>query len=185
MKEDLRVFRTKKLLRNSIIELAIHQSKKLEDITVQEICDEALVHRTTFYRYYKDKYDLLLKEVKFEKELTIQERKRHIIAPFSLAFTDAPIPDIQKLLKLNVDDQHLQFLTNKSKIKTLTEDLSMFISKEDLPVPIEVAVKVYSSVMDELMHHWIHGQMKETPEQMDDYLRKVLSPFYFDILKDE
>ena len=41
MKEDLRVYRTKKLLRDSILELAIHQSKKLADITVQEICDQS------------------------------------------------------------------------------------------------------------------------------------------------
>lgn len=33
--------------------------KKFERISVQEICDRAMVHRTTFYKHYEDKYDLL------------------------------------------------------------------------------------------------------------------------------
>ena len=30
-----------------------------ERITVDQICDEALLHRSSFYRYFHDKYDLL------------------------------------------------------------------------------------------------------------------------------
>lgn len=182
MKEDLRVFRTKKLLRDSILHLAIDQSKKLVDITVQDICDHALVHRTTFYRYYTDKYDLLLKELKVEEQLTTAERKSRLLTPFSLALTHSPIPNIDKLISLNVEDEHLQFLINKMTIQTLTEDLSTFISNESIPVPLDVAVKVYSSVMDELMNQWIQNSMTDPPELMDHYLRSVLHPFYFELL---
>ena len=31
----------------------------IEKITVDQICREAAVHRSTFYRYFQDKYDLL------------------------------------------------------------------------------------------------------------------------------
>lgn len=184
MKEDLRVFRTKKLLRDSILDLAINQSKKLADITVQEICDHALVHRTTFYRYYTDKYDLLLKELKVDEKLTTEERKARLLAPFTLALIHAPIPNIEKLISLNVDDEHLQFLINKMTIKKLTEDLSAFISKESLPVPLDVAVKIYSNVMDELVNQWVTNGTKDSPELMDHYLRSVLHPFYFELLSE-
>ncbi|MDO6448894.1 TetR/AcrR family transcriptional regulator [Oceanobacillus profundus] len=33
--------------------------RHFSDITVQDICDQTLIHRSTFYRYYSDKYVLL------------------------------------------------------------------------------------------------------------------------------
>ena len=35
------------------------RSEPLEKITVEQICRKADVHRSTFYRYFQDKYDLL------------------------------------------------------------------------------------------------------------------------------
>ncbi|NHN31714.1 TetR/AcrR family transcriptional regulator [Paenibacillus agricola] len=182
MKEDLRVFRTKKLLRDSIFELAVNQSRKIAEITVQDICEQALVHRTTFYRYYKDKYDLLLQELKIEETLSIEERKQRLLAPFSLIIAKASIPDLEKLILLNLDDEHLQFLVKKIRIQTLTEDLNDFISIKSIPVPLEMAVKVYSTVLDDLVNYWLKNNTDNTPEQMDEYLRFVLNPFYFEIL---
>lgn len=54
---DLRVRRTRKLLQEALLSLL--QDHDLEAISVNEICDQAMVHRTTFYKHYQDKYDLL------------------------------------------------------------------------------------------------------------------------------
>ncbi|WP_251547835.1 TetR/AcrR family transcriptional regulator [Limosilactobacillus caecicola] len=35
------------------------RKKPFEKITVDQICNEALLHRSSFYRYFHDKYDLL------------------------------------------------------------------------------------------------------------------------------
>lgn len=35
------------------------EAKPFEKITVDQICAEALLHRSSFYRYFHDKYDLL------------------------------------------------------------------------------------------------------------------------------
>ncbi|WP_295729553.1 TetR/AcrR family transcriptional regulator [uncultured Limosilactobacillus sp.] len=35
------------------------RTKPFEKITVDQICGEALLHRSSFYRYFHDKYDLL------------------------------------------------------------------------------------------------------------------------------
>lgn len=54
---DLRVRRTRKLLWEALmVEMA---ERAFEDITVGDICRRAMVHRTTFYKHYQDKYDLL------------------------------------------------------------------------------------------------------------------------------
>ncbi len=52
---DLRVRRTYSCLLNAMLELL--KEKSLEDITVNELCDRAIVGRGTFYKHFSDKYD--------------------------------------------------------------------------------------------------------------------------------
>ncbi len=52
---DLRVRRTYSCLLNAMLELL--KEKNLEEITVNELCDRALVGRGTFYKHFSDKYD--------------------------------------------------------------------------------------------------------------------------------
>ncbi|MDR2655136.1 MAG: TetR/AcrR family transcriptional regulator [Oscillospiraceae bacterium] len=57
MKENQRVRLSKKLLKESLIQLL--QQNKIHSISVREICDRAQINRTTFYKYYGSQYDLL------------------------------------------------------------------------------------------------------------------------------
>lgn len=54
---DLRVRRTHRLLWEAL--LAEMSERPFAEITVTEICDRAMVHRTTFYKHFEDKYALL------------------------------------------------------------------------------------------------------------------------------
>lgn len=54
---DLRVRRTHKLLWEAL--MAELSERPFEAITVKDICERAMVHRTTFYKHYEDKYALL------------------------------------------------------------------------------------------------------------------------------
>lgn len=56
-KEDLRVRRTYKLLSQALMSLLLEKS--FEEIFVTDICERAMVHRTTFYKHFEDKYHLL------------------------------------------------------------------------------------------------------------------------------
>lgn len=55
--DDLRVKRTRKMLQNALLELTVE--KGFADLTIREIAERAMVNRSTFYRHYLDKYDLL------------------------------------------------------------------------------------------------------------------------------
>lgn len=55
--ENRRVRMTKRLLKDSLLELL--EQKDLSDISVTAICEGADIHRSTFYKYYKDPSVLL------------------------------------------------------------------------------------------------------------------------------
>jgi len=76
MKVDLRVKRTYKLLLDALVGLL--EEKTFEEIHVTDICEKAMVHRTTFYKHFEDKYHLLrfgLEEIQksFEKDIATHE----------------------------------------------------------------------------------------------------------------
>lgn len=54
---DLRIRRTYKLLSDSLISLLTEKS--FDDIRISDICNKAMIHRTTFYKHFEDKYQLL------------------------------------------------------------------------------------------------------------------------------
>lgn len=58
MKEDLRVQKTKSALFRAFYELLAEKS--YESITINELCERAMVRRATFYKHYRDKQDFLL-----------------------------------------------------------------------------------------------------------------------------
>ncbi|MCD8373072.1 MAG: TetR/AcrR family transcriptional regulator [Clostridia bacterium] len=69
MKENQRTKLTKKLLKESLLNLL--KEKDLDSITVTELCAGAQINRTTFYRYYKFPADVL---TEMERELFTEMR---------------------------------------------------------------------------------------------------------------
>lgn len=57
-KLDPRVVRTRQLMREALLELVPLQG--FEDLTIQDITDQATLNRATFYLHYTDKNELLL-----------------------------------------------------------------------------------------------------------------------------
>ncbi|MEO2799266.1 TetR/AcrR family transcriptional regulator, partial [Flavonifractor plautii] len=56
-REDLRQRRTRKLLADALLSLL--EERPLSEISVVDICQRAMVHRTTFYAHFDDKLALL------------------------------------------------------------------------------------------------------------------------------
>ncbi|RDU22059.1 TetR/AcrR family transcriptional regulator [Anaerosacchariphilus polymeriproducens] len=55
IKYDLRIMRTYKLLTEAFFQLM--SEKHFEDITINELCERAMIRRTTFYKHFADKYE--------------------------------------------------------------------------------------------------------------------------------
>ncbi|WP_242874747.1 MULTISPECIES: TetR/AcrR family transcriptional regulator [Clostridium] len=54
-KNDLRVIRTYKSLTEAFLQLM--SEKHFENITINELCERAMIRRTTFYKHFADKYE--------------------------------------------------------------------------------------------------------------------------------
>ena len=56
--EDLRVRRTRKMIQDAMIALTVE--KGFNAVTVGDIAERAMINRSTFYRHYVDKCDLMM-----------------------------------------------------------------------------------------------------------------------------
>jgi len=75
---DPRILRSRRMLMDALAKLLI--KKELEDISVQEIADEATLNRATFYLHYPDKNALL--------QAMTSTRFRDLIGRRAITFTD-------------------------------------------------------------------------------------------------
>lgn len=97
-KEDLRVIKTKKALMAAMSNLLQHQ--KFTQITVQNLCDEALISRATFYAHFADKYDLLKHWLIYMKSETVNGASSNECFEKSISdFTDRNSKAIKNLLE--------------------------------------------------------------------------------------
>lgn len=69
--EDLRVRRTRKMIQEALLELTVE--KGYPNISVQDIADRAMINRSTFYRHYLDKDDLLVQYMDEVTALTSED----------------------------------------------------------------------------------------------------------------
>jgi AcrR family transcriptional regulator len=75
---DPRILRSRRMLMDSMAKLLI--KKEFNDISIQEIADEATLNRATFYLHYPDKNALL--------QAMTESRFRDLIERRSITFTD-------------------------------------------------------------------------------------------------
>lgn len=75
---DPRILRSRRMLMDALLKLLRH--KEFEDISIQEIADEATLNRATFYLHYPDKNALL--------QAMTAARFRDLIARRGLSFTN-------------------------------------------------------------------------------------------------
>ncbi len=172
---DKRIINTKKKLTNALLELL--QTKKIKDITVLELCKLAKINRTTFYKYYKDVDDLVLKI----EESLLSDLEKHIVdikRNYLITFTSKIIETISsrkeiytRLLGENGDHTFLSNILSLVYEPSIAEwqKLLRKASKEDLE-------KIYSFIVDGtigIVNEWIKNDCKEEPNNVAIFINKI------------
>ena len=177
MSEDLRTKRTNKFLVKALIELL--KTNSLENISVQDICDRAMVHRTTFYKHFADKYDLLgyfMDEIRqdiFDKAslLTLEKAKPKdvylTLANIAFDYIDTHRDVMFSIMNCNNDDmvRGLFFETTERTIKSILKE-----TQGELPIPINIVANFYTGGFISLAEWWLTNPKKYTKKQMMDFI---------------
>ena len=111
MSEDLRVIKTKENIESHFIELLNRYT--FQDITVKMLIAECKINRSTFYRNYEDKYQLL-------EEITekLLEKYKKAVYPDIMKIKSDKIEDFEKFLVPLVN----YFYNNKKVLLALNKD---------------------------------------------------------------
>ncbi|AYY66369.1 TetR/AcrR family transcriptional regulator [Staphylococcus hominis] len=130
--QDLRVQRTKKALITTFSDLL--ETKSFDNITIQDLCEKANVRRSTFYRHFNDKYDLL----------------NHIVGTLIEYFRTLHLPEI--------DPKDPRQFFNK-----FMKDILLFISDNKAMVKSVISINIYSEVY-QILYNQIYAVVKRQIE---------------------
>ena len=183
-KQDRRVQRTKKAIRNAFLHLL--SEKELEKISVKEIAEYADVDRKTVYNYYTGVYDIL---DDLESELARDFEKA--IANFDFASREVQDifielagllemrKDIYSLL-MKIDNSRLasKFMVYlKGKIEQVIGRVGAYSTDK-----IAVAAEYITSGMYMAYKHWFNSDRKQSLEEFTLEVSRVVMgglPSYF------
>lgn len=115
VKEDARIIRTKRDLANALEELL--KEKSIEDISIKDITDKALISKNTFYNNFNDKNELLVFLFKRYEDELLNEVKPNLDKKFFLT----KIFDFKKCIEIIV---HYFYTTNLPFSQMILNDTS-------------------------------------------------------------
>ena len=178
--EDRRIRKTKKLLKESLIELM--NEKKVKDITIKDITERADLNRGTFYLHYLDIYDLLsqiedeiitnltalLKTFNETQTLSSYELLEQL---FNYLYENKEI--FRVLLYTNSDTQFL------NKLQTLIKTMGLFtlqnVYKDSPPIVYTYFLSFISSGVIGMVEHWFENGMTLTPSEMASMVDQMIT----------
>lgn len=185
-KTDLRVLKTYKALCNTFSDML--EEKKFEDITVNELCERAMVRRATFYKHFADKYEFFgffIRETQDEFNANVRAYDQE----------DTPYSYYIYLLKNSVKllKEHKKFVDNvlkSSAFPTLLEIISdeiyrnvLLNMKENVRngMPIAVSPNIlasfYTGGIVQTLRVWVTTPNQITEEEMLEEIEKILNVF--------
>ena len=183
-KIDLRVKRTDKLILDTFMNLL--KEKSFDDIRISDICNWAMIHRTTFYKHFEDKYNLLSYALK------------NIINGFEIKSLDFYNNTVSRKFYINLFKSFLQHIENNRKIylvglRNLKSDFlinnfkriivtSIKYRLEDnnkhganFTIPIPVLAELYYATMIGLGIWWLQNDADISIDETISYLDLALT----------
>lgn len=165
---DLRVYRTQKLIKEAFISLI--DRKGFESITIQDIADEALINRATFYLHYQDKFDLLeqisntyLNELMDTIDISFHLKKGEVnVNRFKITLQKV-LENIEKnklFYQVMLGPNGIPNFTNK--VEKLLSDkfkvtfISVYGSLDQLEAPADLILSFISSAYIGVMKWWLN-----------------------------
>ncbi len=175
-KIDLRIRRTYKLLLDALATLI--EEKPFEKITVTDICDKAMVHRTTFYKHFEDKYHLLRYGI---TEIQLILNVENLANDQNIGLIDHCLIIFENLLSLLLNNKKLHILVSSGLEDSIgaiffdlvAKDLLSKMDKKNTPqkgIPSAFTASFYVGAIISVAKWWFDDGMKIPVEDMLGYM---------------
>ncbi|WP_285398582.1 TetR/AcrR family transcriptional regulator [Lysinibacillus sp. fls2-241-R2A-57] len=183
---DLRIRRTHKLLWEALFELMTQSKQKYSSITINQICDRAMVHRTTFYQHFEDKNALLAFGLRQNQEeaLTVPLLDR-LTKPFQVIEQFLHHKEIGKILESQMDDeQFINFMTYQTREMKKQENEELQRICKNHTIPSELIIEFHSGVITTLSAWWLQNRNEVSAKEMDQYFHAMINQDIFQFEKE-
>lgn len=181
-KTDLRVIKTNKILFEALTTLM--KEKTFEKIKISDICEVALINRSTFYAHYEDKYELLLALIEDLKDNLLVELNKNEAESLSKEYfmelleilidhIDSKREIYSAILSHNKNGIFVDFLidvANRDLAKRLKDNQEIIKSN----IPADIISKFYLGGIINIGVDWIINKDKYNKEQILLYLDKLI-----------
>ena len=176
-KTDLRIIKTNNTLYDALINLL--KEKTFEEIKVSDICQKALVNRSTFYAHFNDKYELfmsLINSLKESLQIELKSIEETNLKDYYLKMIEVFLNHIEG--KEQIYKSIL--INNRSSIimdmiyDTITEDINQKVTKNDKDVPNEIFTAYYLGAIVNTGIEWFKNDKKYSKDKMIEYLDRLM-----------
>lgn len=176
--QDARVIKTKKAIKDSFIKLL--KNVPYNKFTISDICQDAKIHRATFYNYYRNKTDLLfcLLEADNRNHLFLNDNNcLHNNYSNLELFIDALIEEFYSTYLisnsiLESENQHEFYsIINKSIYIMLYEFFSF--NNYHKNTPKDLTCSFYAGALTSL-YRWLINNQKTSKDEFKNYVHEYL-----------
>ena len=185
---DLRIQKTHSALIQALRKLLLE--KRFENITVNEICDLAMVRRATFYKHFADKYALFTFMVQsiqeeFWKQSPEADATTGSIEPYIIIMTNTVnfMDKNQALVKSAMDSNVYPILQNIVSEQIHRDIKRRFcIDKQNgkqLLLSANLMAQVYTGALMNVVRWWIRHKEQTTKEEIISQLTILTERLYY------
>lgn len=184
-KVDLRILKTRNVLYHSLEELM--KNKAFEEIKVSDICNKALINRSTFYAHYSDKYELLAEYINSLKDALRLELEKNSNIKNSREYYIEMIKLLLNHIEEKKDTYIAIMINNKNSItmdilydvinKTIFDQMKD--EKTSKKIPMDIILKFYLGGVLNVCIEWLKYNNKHSKQEIIDYI-DLLIPKDFD-----
>ena len=180
VKHDRRSRRTHRLLAGAFV--ALLSEHRYSELTVQDILDRADIGRTTFYRHYWDKDDLLASEM--ERVIDVLSRQANTsthdrVLPLPSFGIFQHVQEQHALYRVLVRGQAIDVVltTIKTHLREQVEQhWHQILAKPIDDLSVRVTAQSVVGTFVTLLQWWMENDMPLSPAQMDAYFHQLTLP---------
>ncbi len=175
--EEMRIRRTKKLIWEALLTLL--QEQTFASTSVRAICEQAMVHRATFYSHFTDKYALLaygmqdaLQTIAKDLQWNEPRQKREAFILSMLEYMRTH----QRFFSLLLHEEFARRLHSRLVIWFERELTGPEEPMKQMAIPTAILAQFYAGAVAHVMIWWVEQEMRMPSKELADYINRLLLP---------